>query len=63
MAPLYDFDHALDATGTNDRLLKSLLEIDEIYRDEVKRILNVAVESDNPVFAKRAEAGLCMLQG
>ena len=62
MAPLYDFDHALDATGTNDRLLKSLLEIDEIYRDEVKRILNVAVESDHSVFAKRAEAGLCMLQ-
>ena len=61
MAPLYDFDHALDATGTNDRLLKSLLEIDEIYRDEVKRILNVAVEFEHSVFAKRAVVALDMM--
>ena len=55
MAPLYDFDHALDSSLETDRLLTDAVKFCMPYADEVKHIANIAVESENPVFSKRAQ--------
>lgn len=54
MAPLYDFDHALDATGTSDRLLADAVAHCMEYADEVVRIAGIAARSSNEVFRRRA---------
>ncbi len=60
MAPLYDFDHALDSTSEKDRLIKDLiLQLrtlqKEIYTNEVIRICNKVLENTtHDVFKKRA---------
>ena len=61
MAPLYDFDHALDSTLESDRLLTDAVKYCMPYRDEVIRIAQIARESDNPVFSKRAGSVLDIL--
>ena len=61
MAPLYDFDHALDSTLESDRLLTDAVKYCVPYRDEVIRIAQIARESDNPVFSKRAGSVLDIL--
>lgn len=38
MAPLYDFDHALDSTLESDRLLTDAVKFCMPYKDEVRRI-------------------------
>lgn len=55
MAPLYDFDHALDSSLETDRLLTDAVKFCMPYADEVKHIANIAAESENPVFSKRAQ--------
>ena len=51
MAPLYDFDHVMDASGTDDYLLKQLP-----YHPEIIRICKQALDiTDNAVFRARAE--------
>ena len=63
MAPLYDFDHALDATGEKDRLLLDAIDIanaNEEYQKEAIHISNSIVkETINDVFRKRA---ICVLK-
>ena len=58
MAPLYDFDHALDATGTTDNLLLDAINISKSnkrYKDEAIRISTIiASHTSNEVFRKRA---------
>ena len=61
MAPLYDFDHALDSTLESDRLLTDAVKYCMPYRDEVIRIAQIARESDNLVFSKRAGSVLDIL--
>lgn len=58
MAPLYDFDHALDSTLESDRLLTDAVKYCMSYHDEVIRIAQIALESGNPVFVKRAKSVL-----
>ena len=58
MAPLFDFDHALDAKGTTDNLLLDALDISKSnkqYKEEAIRISTIiANETSNEVFRKRA---------
>ena len=58
MAPLYDFDHALDAKGTTDNLLLDAIDISKSnkqYQQEAIRISTIiANETSNEVFRKRA---------
>jgi len=61
MAPLYDFDHALDSKLESDRLLTDAVKASLEYKDEVKRIAEIASESGPEVFAKRANTILRML--
>lgn len=61
MAPLYDFDHALDSKLETDRLLTDAVKASLKYKDEVKRIAKIAAESEQKVFAKRANMILRML--
>lgn len=60
LAPLYDFDHALDATSTNDILLQEAVEITKQSREFMCRgqqILNITLStSTHPIFKKRAQA-------
>lgn len=54
MAPLYDFDHALDTTKTNDRLTDSIKHIDN--KKEISRICNIVIENTtNNIFKNRAK--------
>ena len=58
MAPLYDFDHALDSVQYEkaDFLIRELLEIKEpCYIDEIKRICDIAKDYPHEIFSKRAE--------
>lgn len=58
MAPLYDFDHALDATGTTDNLLLDAINISKSnkqYKDEATRISAIIAKyTSNEVFRKRS---------
>ena len=57
MAPLYDFDHALDSTATNkpDILISDMLQACKAYTDEISRICNISLKCDNNIFHKRAQ--------
>jgi len=58
MAPLYDFDHALDATGLKDYLLLDAIDIadsNKQYKEEAIRIsTTIANHTSNEVFRKRS---------
>lgn len=57
MAPLYDFDHALDSKQyeKEDFLIKELLEIKKpCYVAEIKRICDVAKDFSHEIFSNRA---------
>lgn len=62
MAPLYDFDHALDSTLESDRLLTDAVKFCMPYKDEVRRIAGVAAEEENEVFKKRAQSILKLIE-
>lgn len=59
MAPLYDFDHALDARGLEDPLLRSAVEVaggSSWARAEALRICRqVKKVAKQPVFLARAK--------
>ena len=61
MAPLYDFDHALDSTVESDRLLTDAVKFCMPYEDEMVRIAGIAQGSENEVFKKRAQSILKLL--
>lgn len=64
MAPLYDFDHAFDATGTSDRLLRDAIDYCSVnYSDEIVHIAKTARKSANEIFRKRADAMLKAIEG
>lgn len=58
MAPLYDFDHALDAKGTTDNLLLDAIDISKSnkkYKEEAIRISTIiANATSNEVFRKES---------
>ena len=62
MAPLYDFDHALDSTLESDRLLTDAVKFCMPYKDEIRRIVGVAAEAENEVFKKRAQSILKLIE-
>lgn len=57
MAPLYDFDHAFDASNTEkpDVLINELKNITREYYDIISEISNVAAGYDNEIIKKRAK--------
>jgi hypothetical protein len=57
IAPLYDFDHALDSTCTDhaDILMEELLAVSEGQEEEIVRICDTASRCEEPVFAERAK--------
>lgn len=55
MAPLYDFDHALDTTLDTDRLLTDAIEACRPFPELTQKIAEQACQSSNPVFRKRAQ--------
>lgn len=61
MAPLYDFDHALDSTLESDRLLTDAVKFCMPYEDEIVRIAGIAQGSENEVFKKRAQSIMKLL--
>lgn len=61
MAPLYDFDHALDSTLESDRLLTDAVKFCMPYEDEMVRIAGIAQGSENEVFKKRAQSIMKLL--
>lgn len=61
MAPLYDFDHALDSTLESDRLLTDAVRFCMPYEDEIVRIAGIAQGSENEVFKKRAQSIMKLL--
>lgn len=63
MAPLYDFDHALDSTRDTDRLLTDAVTCcTPDYADEIVWIAEIAAKADNEVFRARAESVLQMME-
>ena len=65
MAPLYDFDHALDVTTAKeeDRLICDLLEAADGYETVIYEIAAKAADSGiHPVFAARANRLLIELR-
>lgn len=62
MAPLYDFDHALDSKANIDVIIEDLIEqLHEInniqFINEVKRICNTVLKvGTNKIFKERAES-------
>lgn len=66
MAPLFDFDHALDATGITDNLLLDTINIaksNEQYQQEAIRIsIIIVIHTSNKVFRKRASCILKQLK-
>lgn len=58
MAPLYDFDHALDATGTTDNLLFDAINISksnkQYYQEAIRISTIIATHTSNKVFRKRS---------
>lgn len=61
MAPLYDFDHALDSTLASDRLLTDAVSFCHPYANEIRRIAHTALHAENPVFRLRAASVLKLL--
>lgn len=55
MAPLYDFDHALDTTLDTDRLLTDAIEACRPFPELTRKIAEQACQCSNPVFRKRAQ--------
>lgn len=58
MSPLFDFDHALDDSKeeVSRYLLSTIMSLnDPVYVDEVLRIVDIACDSSNTIFAKRAQ--------
>lgn len=63
MAPLYDFDHALDSTLASDRLLTDAVAYcAEDYSDIVINIARAARLFEHPVFSRRAETILDLMR-
>ena len=65
MAPLYDFDHALDVITAkeDDRLICDLLDAAVGYETVIREIAGKAVESDiHPVFTARANLMLMLME-
>ena len=56
MAPLYDFDHALDASAMDrmDVPMEDALRFANEYREEILRICECARRSSNEIFRGRA---------
>ncbi len=64
MSPLYDFDHALDSTMENDRLIKDLvaITINNELQEEVVRICKIVLnETTNNIFTMRTNSILKLL--
>lgn len=62
MAPLYDFDHALDSTRESDRLLTDAVYSCAVhYPDVVISIAKKAAAYSHPVFSSRAKTILDMM--
>ena len=59
MSPLYDFDHALDAKGLNDRLIANAIKFAEDnteFNKIAKRVTNIVKDTEcNDIFKLRAE--------
>lgn len=58
MSPLFDFDHALDDSKeeVSGYLLSTIMSLnDPVYVDEVLRIVDIACDFSNTIFAKRAQ--------
>ena len=62
MAPLYDFDHALDSTLESDRLLTDAVKFCMPYKDEIRRIAGIAAKAENEIFRKRAQSILKLIE-
>ena len=66
MAPLYDFDHALDSKLEYDRLIGDMLDCikgDKIYEQECYRIAKIVSGLEtNEIFKKRAKTILKYLE-
>lgn len=64
MAPLYDFDHALDSNKLNDYIITDLVTClkelkNKLYMEETIRICNIIIESEssnNIIFKMRAKS-------
>lgn len=62
MAPLYDFDHALDSARDSDRLLTDAVQSCAAdYSDTVISIAKIAAVYNHPVFGRRAKTILDMM--
>lgn len=65
MAPLYDFDHALDSKLASDRLLTDLvdaLDHNGAFQAEAVRIATLAANFHHPIFSIRAFTLLSLLK-
>ena len=64
MAPLYDFDHALDSKSQSDRLITDTMKVvkeKQEYIEEALRISNITINSNiNSIFTLRAKT-ICSL--
>lgn len=65
MAPLYDFDHALDSESAVDRMITDAAEAANKYKDEAVRICWTVANADNvrEIFRVRADSMLKLLCG
>jgi len=65
MAPLYDFDHALDSESAVDRMITDAAEAASGYKDEAVRICRTVANADNvrEIFRVRADSMLKLLCG
>lgn len=65
MAPLYDFDHALDSSSNDDILIKGAIQLaksNNTYREfTIKSINKLLKYTINPIFASKAKAILANL--
>lgn len=55
MAPLYDFDHALDAQRDKDILLSEAIRLKDGFADEAIKIARKAMTFEHPIFSMRAK--------
>ena len=56
MAPLFDFYHALDAKGSNDILIQSIVDLDTMYYDSILYICKIASSTNfHESFSYRAK--------
>lgn len=66
MAPLYDFDHALDSKLASDRLITDLIKAidgNAAYLAEAERISTAAINVPNAIFVSRACTLLALING